>query len=98
MNALRRVLWVVGAPVRGALIGLIHLYRLTLGTVLGGQCRFHPTCSRYAEEAIRVHGAIRGSVMAAWRILRCGPFTKGGVDRVSPAVAYDAVIRPKAAA
>jgi putative membrane protein insertion efficiency factor len=68
--------------VRLALIGLIHLYRLTLSGWLGSQCRFYPTCSHYAEDAIRLHGAARGSLMAAWRIARCGPFTQGGVDHV----------------
>jgi hypothetical protein len=81
---------------RAALIGLILLYRATLSGWLGGQCRFHPTCSHYAEEAVRVHGAIRGSLLAAWRLLRCGPFTAGGVDPVPPRSgsppAYDAVI------
>jgi putative membrane protein insertion efficiency factor len=77
------------------LLGLIGLYRVTLSGWLGGQCRFYPTCSRYAEDAIRLHGAMRGMLMAAWRIARCGPFTGGGVDRV-PAPRrgpeYDAVI------
>ena len=80
----RGVWWRSGTPARSALIGLIHLYRATLSGLLGGQCRFHPTCSRYAEEAIGVHGAVRGSALAVWRILRCGPFTRGGVDRVPP--------------
>ena len=75
----------LGAPARVALIGLIHLYRLTLSGWLGGQCRFHPTCSHYAEDAIRMHGATRGSLMSAWRIARCGPFTEGGVDHVPAA-------------
>jgi len=75
-------MWSLGAPARLALIGLIHLYRLTLSGWLGGQCRFYPTCSHYAEDAVRLHGAVRGSVMAVWRIARCGPFTRGGVDRV----------------
>jgi putative membrane protein insertion efficiency factor len=82
VNRVRRVLWTLGAPARVTLIGLIHLYRLTLSGWLGGQCRFYPSCSRYAEEAIRLHGATRGSLMSAWRIVRCGPFTQGGVDRV----------------
>ena len=82
MNGIRRVLWVLGAPARLAIIGLIHLYRLTLSGWLGGQCRFYPSCSHYAEDAIRVHGALRGSLMSAWRIARCGPFTDGGVDHV----------------
>ncbi len=82
MRRVRAALWAAGAPFRGALIGLIHLYRLTLAGWLGGQCRFYPSCSQYAEAAIRTHGAGRGTLMAAWRVLRCGPFTAGGVDHV----------------
>jgi putative membrane protein insertion efficiency factor len=82
--------------VRVVLIGLIRGYRATLGGVVGGQCRFYPSCSRYAEEAIRTHGALRGTFMAGWRVLRCGPFTRGGVDRVPPPrlrhEPYDAII------
>jgi putative membrane protein insertion efficiency factor len=85
MRRLREVTWALGAPVRVALIGLIRLYRLSLAGWMGGQCRFYPSCSHYAEEAIRVHGAARGSALAGWRIARCGPFTDGGVDHVPPA-------------
>ena len=84
----------IGAPMRWALIGSIRLYRATLSGWLGGQCRFHPSCSHYAEEAIRVHGAIRGSAMAVWRVLRCNPFGRGGFEPVPPRaghVEYDAV-------
>ena len=91
----RRVVWMAGAPARLALVACIRLYRLTLSGWIGGQCRFYPSCSHYAEGAIRTHGAIRGSLMAAWRIVRCGPFTPGGVDPVPPATrhrAYDGVI------
>lgn len=95
MSHVHRIAWRAGAPARLALLGLIRLYRVTLSGWLGGQCRFYPTCSRYAEDAIRLHGAVRGMLMAAWRIARCGPFTRGGVDRV-PAprhvTEYDAVI------
>ena len=94
--ALRRVAWVAGAPFRLVLIGLIRLYRLLLSPLLGGQCRFAPSCSRYAEEAVRVHGAIRGSLMAAWRVARCSPLTRGGYDPVPPrkrgSGQYDVVI------
>jgi putative membrane protein insertion efficiency factor len=95
VSHVHRIAWRAGAPARLALLGLIRLYRVTLSGWLGGQCRFYPTCSRYAEDAIRLHGAVRGMLMAAWRIARCGPFTRGGVDRV-PAprhvTEYDAVI------
>ena len=95
MSHVHRVAWKAGAPARLALLGLIRLYRVTLSGWLGGQCRFYPTCSRYAEDAIRLHGAMRGTLMAAWRIARCGPFTAGGVDHVpapAPSPGYDAVI------
>jgi putative membrane protein insertion efficiency factor len=98
VTAARRGLWVLGAPVRWLLLGLIRLYQLTLSGWLGGQCRFYPTCSHYAEEAIRVHGAAKGALMAAWRIARCGPFTAGGVDHVPPRreAEYDTVIQREA--
>ena len=94
MTHARRALWVLGTPFRAFLIGGIHLYRLTLAGSLGNQCRFYPSCSHYAEDAVRLHGAAKGTGLAVWRILRCGPFTKGGVDHVPPprrAHAYDAV-------
>lgn len=47
-----------------------------------GYCRFHPTCSEYARQAVTKHGVIRGGLMAFWRILRCNPFAKGGNDPV----------------
>jgi putative membrane protein insertion efficiency factor len=95
VSHVHRIAWRAGAPARLALLGLIRLYRVTLSGWLGGQCRFYPTCSRYAEDAIRLHGAMRGTVMAAWRIARCGPFTGGGVDHVPAprsSLKYDAVI------
>ena len=92
----RRAAWLAGAPLRVVLIGLIRLYRLALSGMLGGQCRFAPSCSHYAEEAIRTHGAIRGSALAAWRLARCSPLTRGGFDPV-PRPRYDIVIHEKAA-
>lgn len=92
MNAARRAFRAAGAPARAVLIGLIALYRLTLSGWLGGQCRFEPSCSHYALEAIRARGALAGSAFAFWRILRCQPYGRGGRD---PAPApYDAHIRP----
>ncbi len=62
------------------LIALIWVYRATLSPLVGGQCRFEPTCSRYGEEALRRHGPIRGSVLTLRRLLRCHPLSKGGYD------------------
>ena len=63
-------------------LGAIYAYRFTLSPFLGGQCRFHPTCSRYALEAYREHGPVRGSMLTARRLLRCHPFGGKGYDPV----------------
>lgn len=75
-----RGLWIAGAPARYALLALIWIYRATLGGFMGGQCRFYPSCSAYAEEAVRQSGAVRGIALTVWRVLRCSPLSKGGVD------------------
>lgn len=99
MKGIRRVLWTAGVPFRAVLIGLIRLYRITLSGWLGGQCRFYPSCSSYAAEAVRTHGALRGGLMACWRVARCGPFTEGGVDHVPTGSraekTYDTIIRER---
>ncbi|MDQ4107763.1 MAG: membrane protein insertion efficiency factor YidD [Actinomycetota bacterium] len=86
-------MWKAGAPLRSLLLGGIALYRLTLSGWLGGQCRFAPSCSRYAAEAIRSHGAARGSILAARRVFRCNPFGRGGLDPVPPGRSYDVAIQ-----
>ncbi|MGZ5296138.1 MAG: membrane protein insertion efficiency factor YidD [Actinomycetota bacterium] len=90
---IRRALRAAGAPVRVLEIGLIRVYRATLSGWLGGQCRFYPTCSHYAEEAISEHGALKGTALGVWRILRCNPFGDGGIDHVRGATSYDVVTR-----
>ena len=85
MRTVRHGLWALGAQARTLLVGVRRVYRATLSGWLGGQCRFYPTCSHYGEEAIRTHGAVRGSAMTVWRVLRCNPFGKGGIDAVPPA-------------
>jgi len=102
VTAARRALAAAGAPIRALLIGAIRLYRGTLSGLLGGQCRFEPSCSVYAEEAIRNRGAVRGSVLAVWRVLRCNPFGRPGLDPApvrepGDAHAYDGVRHASAA-
>ncbi len=63
-------------------IGAVRVYQWTLRPVLGANCRFAPSCSEYAVDALRRHGAVRGSGLAAWRILRCNPWCEGGYDPV----------------
>lgn len=67
-----------------AMIAVIRVYQRFLSPLLGQNCRFHPSCSRYAVEALQVHGALKGTLLAVWRILRCQPFCKGGFDPVPP--------------
>ncbi len=66
------------------LIALVRVYQVVISPLVGPRCRFYPSCSSYAIEAMRVHGALRGSGLAAWRVLRCNPFNDGGLDPVPP--------------
>jgi len=82
--------FVVGLPAK-ALLGFIRIYQLTLSPTLpvffgpNCGCRFHPTCSRYAAEAVRAHGALFGSWLAVRRLMKCHPFHEGGFDPVPTA-------------
>jgi putative membrane protein insertion efficiency factor len=71
-----------GGVAARALLLLIEVYRVTLAPLIGGFCRYVPSCSVYAEEAIRRHGAGAGTWLATRRILRCHPFHRGGFDPV----------------
>jgi len=73
-------------PLSLLLRGAIRLYQLTLAYFFVGACRFEPSCSAYAADAVARHGALRGSLLAAHRLCRCGPWTRGGYDPV-PSVA-----------
>ena len=81
--AWRSTSWWRAAPA-SVLIGLITGYRRFVGPLLGPRCRFYQSCSAYALEAIRVHGAARGTWLAARRLSRCHPFHPGGLDPVPP--------------
>lgn len=61
---------------------VIHGYRKFISPLTPPSCRLHPSCSTYALKAIEMHGPIKGLVLSVWRVLRCNPFTKGGVDPV----------------
>lgn len=67
---------------QGSCIAVIRVYQVVLSPLLPAACRFHPSCSEYALEAVRQHGAGRGSWLAVKRIARCQPFAKGGYDPV----------------
>ena len=68
--------------IQRGLIGIVKGYRLLLSPWLGSACRFEPTCSLFAIEALEVHGAIKGSYLTAGRLLRCHPWCAGGLDPV----------------
>ena len=72
----------LGKALKKLFIFLIRWYQLCLSPLHPGCCRYTPTCSSYALQAIERHGAIKGGLLACWRILRCNPFSKGGYDPV----------------
>ena len=64
-----------------AAIAVVHGYRWTFGRLVPtGTCKYHPSCSEYALDALRKYGFVRGSLKAAWRLARCNPWSHGGVD------------------
>jgi hypothetical protein len=67
---------------RAGFRALMRLYRAALSPLLGPACRYEPTCSRYAEQAVDEWGLLRGVGLATWRVLRCHPFARGGLDPV----------------
>lgn len=80
MTAMDAILRQVYHLPRNLLIGVIRLYQMTLSPWLGGECRFAPTCSHYAVQALRQYGAIKGFILLSWRILRCNPYGSYGYD------------------
>jgi uncharacterized protein len=101
---MRRWLWLAGAPARVLLLGLLKGYRRLVAPALGQRCRFYPSCSEYAAVAVRTHGALKGSLLVMWRVLRCSPLSAGGPDPIPEvggwrsrdtveSTKYDAVIR-----
>jgi putative membrane protein insertion efficiency factor len=69
--------------VKQVAIALVHVYRWTVSPVVGDRCKYHPSCSQYALDALRAHGFVKGTILAGWRLLRCNPWSDGGVDYVT---------------
>lgn len=66
---------------RYAGMAFVYAYRWLVSPLIpAGTCKYHPSCSQYALDALRKHGLVRGSVKAGWRLLRCNPWSRGGVD------------------
>ena len=75
-SARSALVWVFLLPLR--------FYSRVISPALPARCRYYPTCSAYAEQAVRTHGIVKGTGLAAWRVVRCNPFSAGGVDEVPP--------------
>jgi putative membrane protein insertion efficiency factor len=71
-----------GRAAVGAMVFLVRAYQAVVSPLLGPCCRYAPSCSAYAIEALQAHGVVRGLVLAAWRVLRCHPFAAGGYNPV----------------
>ena len=85
MSRLQR-LWdtTVGAGLVLVLTSAIRVYQMTISPLLGPVCRYYPSCSHYGREAISVHRAGKGLLLTVWRLARCNPWSRGGVDLVPP--------------
>jgi putative membrane protein insertion efficiency factor len=68
---------------RDIALGVLRVYQRAISPALPRRCKYHPTCSEYAVQAIRRYGILMGTVLAGWRLLRCNPFSHGGYDPVS---------------
>lgn len=69
---------------RNLVLGFLTAYRKVISPLYGDVCAYYPSCSAYAVGAVQQHGAVRGALLSAWRILRCNPWSRGGVDDVTP--------------
>jgi putative membrane protein insertion efficiency factor len=80
---------------RALAIAPIRLYQRVISPVIPARCKYHPSCSQYAVEAIRHYGILRGVVLASWRLLRCNPWSHGGVDFVHDQKLFRSRPRPE---
>ena len=72
----------------------VRAYQLAVSPLLGPRCKYHPTCSQYALDALREYGFVRGTILAGWRLLRCNPWSHGGVDHARDQTLFRAA-RPR---
>lgn len=79
MTRVLRFVWLLP---RNALIAVLRGYRAIVSPLYGDVCRYYPSCSAYALGSVQQRGAVRGSVLSVWRVLRCNPWTEGGIDDV----------------
>jgi uncharacterized protein len=82
--------------IRAILIAPIRFYQRAISPGLPARCKYHPSCSQYAVDAIRHYGILRGVVLAGWRLLRCNPWSYGGVDFVQDQKLFRSRPRPEA--
>jgi putative membrane protein insertion efficiency factor len=73
----------VARALRELLLAPVHLYRRLISPLLPDRCKYYPTCSTYAVQAVRELGPVRGTIVAAWRLARCNPWSDGGVDELA---------------
>jgi putative membrane protein insertion efficiency factor len=84
----------VGSVLAQPLVWLVRAYQLLVSPLLGPTCRYYPSCSAYAIDALRLHGPLRGTWLAARRLSRCHPWSDGGVDHVPPSRRHDHQVSP----
>lgn len=81
-SAFRTATRAVTSVPRWIMVAVIKVYQWTISPLLGPRCKYYPSCSNYGLEAVRRHGAVRGFALGVWRVLRCNPWSHGGVDDV----------------
>jgi putative membrane protein insertion efficiency factor len=81
-----------------ALTAPVRLYQRLISPLIAPRCRYYPSCSTYAVDAIRTYGVLRGLVLAAWRLLRCNPLSRGGFDPVESQTLFHSHAHPREAA
>jgi putative membrane protein insertion efficiency factor len=83
VNSLKQI-WAItfGRLFVAILVGIIRSYQILLSPRIGQVCRYYPSCSHYGLEAIKVHGSGKGSLLAAWRVMRCHPWATGGIEYI----------------